>query len=127
MKCPLLKLYKQYFKDVAYEINLHLNYWFMKRRGLHIFPYISLCKKKFFGGFYFYAQTLQSISNVCCVSNRVFGLPVHEKKIFKNSPNFTPFCPLLGPNSCLNFANLNPHSPKMLNSYQIWFKSVQWF
>jgi len=44
---------------------------------------------------------------------RVFGLPVHEKKIFLNSPNFTPFCPPIGA-SPLIFANLNPHSPKIL-------------
>jgi len=44
---------------------------------------------------------------------RVLGPPVHEKKIFENSPYFTPFCPLWGPNPLI-FANLNPHSPKML-------------
>jgi len=31
---------------------------------------------------------------------RVFGLPIHEKNIFENSPNITLFCPLLGPNRC---------------------------
>jgi len=44
---------------------------------------------------------------------RVFGLPVHEKKIFKYSPNFTPFwCPIGA--SPLIFLKLNSHSPKML-------------
>jgi len=27
-----------YLKDAAYEINLQLDYWFTKRRGLHVFP-----------------------------------------------------------------------------------------
>jgi len=36
----------------------------------------------FLGGFYFYAQTLQTMSEGFCMSNnRVFELPVHEKKI----------------------------------------------
>jgi len=34
----------------------------------------------FLGGIYFYAQTLQTMSQGCCISNiRVFGMPVHEK------------------------------------------------
>jgi len=60
-----------------------------------------------------------------CMSNiRAFGLPVHGKKIFKNSPNFTPFCPLLGPNSGqpLNCREVESTFPKDV-SYQIWFKS----
>jgi len=59
---------------------------------------------------------------------RVFGLPVHEKKIFLNSPNLTPFCPLWGPNRWqpLNFCKLESPFPKDA-SYQIWFRSVQWF
>jgi len=64
----------------------------------------------FMGGFFSYAQTLQTMSQRCCMSNiRVFGQPVHEKKIFKNSPYFTPIRA-----SPLIFANLNSHSPKML-------------
>jgi len=32
------------------------------------------------GGFYVYVQTLQTMSQGCCMSNtRVFGLPVREK------------------------------------------------
>jgi len=30
--------YKPCLKDAAYEIYLHLDYWFMRRRGLHYFP-----------------------------------------------------------------------------------------
>jgi len=46
----------------------------------------------FMGGFIFYVQTLQTMSQGCCMSNiRVFGMPIHEEKIFKNSPNFTPY------------------------------------
>jgi len=49
---------------------------------LHVFPYISLCKMErplvgpFLGRFYFYVQTLQTMSQGCCMSNiRVFGQP----------------------------------------------------
>jgi len=45
---------------------------------------------------------------------RVFGLPVHEK-IFRNSPNFTPFWAPTGA-SPLIFANLNPHSLKRIRT-----------
>jgi len=31
-------------KDAAYEIPLHLEYLFTRRRVLHVFTYISLCK-----------------------------------------------------------------------------------
>jgi len=50
---------------------------------------------------------------------RVFGLPLHEKKIFLNLPNFTPFCPLLGPNRCqpLDFRKVESPFPKD-TSYQ---------
>jgi len=34
-----------------------------------------------------------------------------RKRFFKNSPNFTPFGAPIGASL---FANLNPHSPKML-------------
>jgi len=60
----------------------------MRRRAFDVLPYICLCKMKrpldgpILGGFYFYAQTLQTISQGCCISNiRVFGMPVHKKKI----------------------------------------------
>jgi len=128
-------VYKSCLKDYEYEIPLHLDYWFTRIRGLHVFPYISLCKLKcplvgpFLGGFYFYVQTLQTMSQGSCLSNiRVFGMSVHEKKIFKYSPNFTPFCPLLSPNRCqpLDFHKLESPYPKDA-SYQIGFKSVQWF
>jgi len=75
----------------------------------------------FLGGFYFYTQNLQTLSQGCYTSNiSVFGQPVHEKRIFLISQNFTPFCPLLGPNRCqpLIFALFNPHSPKtILNKF----------
>jgi len=85
----MCKLYSPCLKDAVYEIPLHLEYWFTRRRVLHVFPYISLCKMK---------------------------------------PNFTPFCPLLGPNRCqaLDFRKFKSPFPKD-TFYQIWFKSVQWF
>jgi len=46
---------------------------------------------------------------------RVFRLPVHEKKIFKISPYFTPYWALIGASPFI-FANLNPHFPKTLPS-----------
>jgi len=69
----------------------------------------------FLGGFYFYEQTLQTMSQGCSMLNiRVFGLPVHEKKIFLNSPNFTLFPPYWVPigASPFIFANFNPHSQR---------------
>jgi len=48
----------------------------------------------FLGGFYFYAQSLQTMSQECCMSDiRVFGIPLHEK-IFEK---FTKFYPFVGP------------------------------
>jgi len=119
----MCRFYKPCLKDAAYEIPLCLDYWFMRRRALNVFPYIILCKMKrplvgpILGGFYFYVRSLQTMSQGCCISNiRVFEMPVHEKKIFLNSPNFTPFCPYWAPIrfNPLVFANLNPHSPKTL-------------
>jgi len=51
---------------------------------------------------------------------RVFGMPVHEKKIFKISPNFIPFCFLLFPNTGqpLDFCTFESPFPKDV-SYQI--------
>jgi len=49
-------------------------------------------------------------------------MPVDENKIFLNSPNFSPFCPLLG----LDFCKVESPFP-IVGSYQIWLKSVQWF
>jgi len=57
MKRPLLghlstafiitrKLYKSCLKGAAYGINLDLDHWFMRKRGLHGFPYINLYKTK---------------------------------------------------------------------------------
>jgi len=63
-------------------------------------------------------QTLQTMSQRCCTSNiRVFGLPVHEKMIFLKFIKFYLFLSLMGPQkvpSPLIFANLKPHTPKML-------------
>jgi len=60
-------------------------------------------------------QTLQTMTKECGRSNiRVFRLQVHEKKIFKNSPNFSHFCTLLGPNrgQPLDFRTLEFPFPK---------------
>jgi len=42
------QVYKPCLKDAAYEIPLHLDNWFMRRRALNVFSYISLhvCKMK---------------------------------------------------------------------------------
>jgi len=37
------KLYKSCLKDAAYGIRLYLDYWFMKRTALNVYPYFSLC------------------------------------------------------------------------------------
>jgi len=69
------------------------------------------------------------MSKRCCMSNiRVFGMPVCGKKMFSNSPTFTPFCPLLSTRrgQQLYFHKLEFPFPKDA-SYQIWLKSVQWF
>jgi len=73
--------------------------------GFNVFSFLSLCKTKrplvgpILSGFDLYAQSLKTMSKGCCISNiRVFGMPVHEKKIFQNSPNVTPFPPLLDSN-----------------------------
>jgi len=67
-----------------------------------------------------YGLGVKTMSQGYCMSNiRVFGLPVHEKKIFQNPPNVTPFCPLLGANRCqpLDFHKLESPFPKD-TSYQ---------
>jgi len=68
----------------------------------------------FLGRFYFYAQTLQTMSQGWNI--RVFGLPVHEKMFFKIHQILHLFAPYWAPigASPLTFANLNPHSPKIL-------------
>jgi len=45
------------------------------------------------GRFYFYAQTLQTMSQGCCMSNSVFGLPVMRRssKIHQILPLFAPY------------------------------------
>jgi len=40
------KLYKPCLQNAVYKIPLYLDYLFMRRRALNVFPYISLCKMK---------------------------------------------------------------------------------
>jgi len=115
---------------------LHMKFlyiWIVGSREEEFYMYfpISLGKKKrplvgpFLEGFYFYAQTLQTMSQGCCMSKiRVLGSPVHEKKIFLK---FT-FLPFIGPQwvPAPWFSQLESPFPKDA-SYQIWLKSVQWF
>jgi len=110
----------------SYQIWFKSVQWFWRISVLNVFSYLSLCKIRrplvgsFSGESYFYFPSLQSMSQGCCISNiRVFQTPVHEK-IFFNSPNFTRFCPLLGPNKCqpLYFCKLESPFPKDA-SYQI--------
>jgi len=67
------KLYEPCLQDAAYEIPLYLDYWFMRRTALNVFPYVSLSKMKslltwsFFGEICFYVQTLQTMSTGCCI------------------------------------------------------------
>jgi len=56
-------LYKPCLKDAANEIPLYLDYWFMRKRALNRFTYISLCKMK---------RSL--VGQGCCMLNiSVFG------------------------------------------------------
>jgi len=81
-------------------------------------------------GFYFYAQTLQTMSQGYCMSNiRIFGWPVHNEEYLQKFTKFYPFLPLTGPQyrgQPLDICKLEFLFPKDA-SYQIWFKSVQWF
>jgi len=74
------KLYKPCLQDVAYEIPLYLDNWFMRGRAVDVFPHISLRPMKrplvgsFLRRFYFNAQSLQIMSTGCCIWNSfVFG------------------------------------------------------
>jgi len=85
----LRKLESPFPKDASYQIWLKSVQWFWRVSVLNVFPYIILRKMKcplvmpFLGIFYFYVQTLQTMFQGCCLSNiSVFGLPVHENKIF---------------------------------------------
>jgi len=82
------KLYKSFLKDAAYEIPLYLDHWFMRKRALNVFPYISLFKMKrplagpVLGGFYFYVLRMMYIV-----------YQIAEECFLK----FTKFNPFLGP------------------------------
>jgi len=60
-------------KDTSYQMWLKSVQQFWRMRVLNVFPYISQCKMKhplvgpFFGRFYFYAQTLRTMSKGCCI------------------------------------------------------------
>jgi len=74
------------------------------------------------GEFYFYAQSLQTLSQGSCMSNiREFEQPVHEK-IFKNLPCFVPYWVPIGASPWF----LQTWIPKDA-SYHIWFTSIRWF
>jgi len=98
----------------------------MRRRGLNIFPYTSLCQMEappsgpFVGGFYFYAQNLETMSQGWCMSivkyQSIRNASIWEENLLK----FTKFYPLLGPNRCQLSAKLNPHSLKMFPSKFGW-------
>jgi len=79
-----------------------LDYWFMRRRALNVFPYISIRKIKrpvvgpIVGRFYFYVQTSQTMPQGCCMSNIwVFGMPVHGR--FLKFTKYYTFLSLIGP------------------------------
>jgi len=78
----------------------------------------------FLGRFYFYAQTLQTMSKGCFMSKyqSIWTASSWEDHL-KKFTQFYPFFPLIGP---LDFHKFKSPFPKDA-SYQIWFKSVQWF
>jgi len=119
----MCKVYSPCLKDAAYGIPLHLEYWFTRRRVLHVFSYISLCKMKrplvwpFLGGFYLYVQTLQIMSQGCCMS-KYLDSQFMRRRSFKVHQMLPPFSPYGAPISDrpLTFTNLNPNSPKILST-----------
>jgi len=100
------KVYKPHLKDAAYEIHLHLDYWFMRRRGLHAFPYTSLCKKKrplvgsFMGKLYFYVQFTTHVPRMLYVKYQSIWFANSWEEYLQKFTKFYTFCPLLGPNRC---------------------------
>jgi len=80
-----------------------------------------VCKMKrplvrpIFGGFYCYAQTLQTMSQGCCVSNikSIWTASSWEEDFYKIH-QILPIFAWLDPNRCQPFANLNLHFLKML-------------
>jgi len=125
----MCNLYKPRLKDAEYEIPFYLDYWFMRRRALNVFPYISLCKMKrplvgpFLADFIF----MESLYKPCpkdavCHDIRVFGMPVREKKIFKIHQILRLLAPYWAPIgvSPLVFATLNAHSLNILSTKFGW-------
>jgi len=120
---------------------LHIKFLYIWNIGsreeefLHVFPYISLCKMKhppsgaIFGRNLFLCENFTNhIPRMLFVRKKSIWTASSREEIFFKFTKFYPFCPLLGPSMCqpLNFRKLESPFPKD-TSYQIWFKSVQWF
>jgi len=80
-----------------------LDYWFTRRRALHLFPYIlSQCKmkrplvKSFLGRFYFYAQIYKPCpKDDACQISEYLDCQFMRRRCFKIH-QFYPFLPLIG-------------------------------
>jgi len=121
-------------KDAAYEIHLHLDYWFTRRRGLHLFPYIILCKMKrplvrpFWADFIFMHKLYKPCpKDVVCQISEYLDCSSWEEDL-QTFIQFYFFLPLIGPQKvpALDFRTGESPFPKNA-SYKIWFKSDQRF
>ena len=82
----------------------------MYTKTLSVLSYLTICitivpydtkappSGSFMGRFRFPSQTLKTLTKQSCIQNlKVILWLVHEKKIFKDVPSFSPFWSLLGP------------------------------
>jgi len=123
-KCESPFLKSSFSKDASYHIWLKSVKWFWRLSVLNVFPYIRLCKMKrplvgsFLGGFYFYVQTLPCPKDAQCQISDYLDSQFMRRRFFKIRQILHLFAPYWAPidDSPFSFANLHPHSPKMLTT-----------